>query len=307
MMTLPSEPVLRPQAAHERIGARGDSVDCTVFSPPSVAQDDSFLVQVFAHTPEQVRDARALATEFDKHARARGSQSLEMRIDRGERLVFELAMPGLEIDERVRSSTWNGRAQGSAFGVKVPLDRAPGNVPGKVTVRVGALPVGEITFVVKIVEPAARQRVEDLRPVGHGHPYEMTFVSYARRDWRAVAHCVQVLETYGHHFRQDLLHVRRGARWEEELARYIDECDCFLLFWSKRAKKSNEVYKEVRCALERTRNGDSAPPAIEPIIIQKPPIPLPWDDLRGLQFDDSKIYYVPPGGLWARLAGIWRT
>jgi hypothetical protein len=90
---------------------------------------------------------------------------------------------------------------------------------------------------------------------------------------------------------QDLLSLEPGARWEQELYRHIDECDLFLLFWSKAARKSRWVMKEVRYAFDRKRGDDDAPPAIHPVIIEKP-VPQPPRYLKHLHFGDKLIYFM---------------
>ena len=80
----------------------GDLVDCTVFAPPAVAQGETVLVQVFAHTPEQAEVARQQATEFDAAAARRGFRSLETAVERGSKLSFHLVMHGAGIDGPVQ-------------------------------------------------------------------------------------------------------------------------------------------------------------------------------------------------------------
>jgi hypothetical protein len=66
----------------------------------------------------------------------------------------------------------------------------------------------------------------------------------------------------------------------------IEECDVFLLFWSRAAKESEWVRKEVRYALNRKGGDDLCPPEFRPIIIEGPPVPTPWEELSHLHFND---------------------
>src|SRR5262249_43334186 len=73
-------------------GRAADAVDCTVFAPPAVPRAVPFLVQVFAHTPEQAERAGTLAQEFDESAQRRGFKSLAARVSKGETLSFHLSL-----------------------------------------------------------------------------------------------------------------------------------------------------------------------------------------------------------------------
>ena len=76
-----------------------------------------------------------------------------------------------------------------------------------------------------------------------------------------------------------------GERWEKQLYRQIDGCDLFLLFWSQAAKDSEWVKREVGYAL-----GLGAKcPQIRPVVIEGPPVPPPWDELKQLHFDDRLL------------------
>jgi TIR domain len=89
-----------------------------------------------------------------------------------------------------------------------------------------------------------------------------------------------------------VLNLEPGERWERSLYRHIDESDIVLLFWSKAAKKSKWVRKEVRYALERKHGNEFAPPEIGPVLIEGPPVPRPWKELAYLHFNDPRIYLM---------------
>jgi hypothetical protein len=103
---------------------------------------------------------------------------------------------------------------------------------------------------------------------------------------------VQMLARLKMSFFQDVLHLEPGSRWERELYRHIDECDLFLLFWSRAARDSKWVLKEARYALSRQGGNDLAPPEIVPVVLEGPPPVEPPDDLKGLHFNDSLLYFM---------------
>src|SRR5262249_39256239 len=92
-------------------GRAADAVDCTVFAPPAVPRAVPFLVQVFAHTPEQAERAGTLAREFDESAQRRGFNSLAARVSKGWTLSFHLSLPGAEVGDPVQQLPWGGAGQ----------------------------------------------------------------------------------------------------------------------------------------------------------------------------------------------------
>ena len=104
--------------------SKEELVDCTVFSPNTMLQGESYLVQVWAHRPDQAETASNLAKEFDDEATRRGFKSLGFHIARGAELQFHLSMESLELHEDLASLRWLGYPEAVQFNVKVPTDHA---------------------------------------------------------------------------------------------------------------------------------------------------------------------------------------
>ncbi len=270
----------------------GDTVECTVFAPPSAAPGESILIQAFAHLPEQANDARAIAMELDADARRRTFQSLEAPVPQGGRLHFELRMPGLEVDDPVVSLIWRRRAEAVQFGVRVPPAAADGAVIGTLEVSLDSAPVGHVKFKLAVDRHAAEAPSE---PQGeHARRYRAAFISYASRDREKVLARVQMLSVVGIRYFQDLLSLEPGDRWEKKLELGIDECDLFLLFWSSESKRSEWVRRETRYALDRRGENELSPPEIRPVLLEGPPIVEPWEELAHLHFNDRLLYFMRP-------------
>jgi hypothetical protein len=272
----------------------GDEVVCTVFAPPAAAPGDSLLVQVFAHLPEQARDALAIATELDIDARRRTFESLGVPVPTGARLDFELRMPGLEVDEPVASLIWRRRTEAVQFGVNVPPTASPGTVIGTLEISLDSAPVGQVKFKLSVDAGAGEPQSE---PQGEtARRYTVAFISYASEDREQVLSRVQVLSLVGVRYFQDVLSLEPGDRWEQRLKLGIDECDLFLLFWSSDAKRSEWVRKEVQYALARSGGSELSSPEIRPVILEGPPIVEPWEELAHLHFNDRLIYFMRAPG-----------
>lgn len=284
------DPIIEQPAGAPEEGIRLAS---TVFAPPAVEPGDSFFVQVYAHLPEEEVAVQALAREFDAAAQRRGFTALDSRIVESERLMFDLAMPGLAIDDPVRHLVWMSRPQSVQFGVTVPAEAPPRTVIGTVTIGRDRTPIGMIKFKLTVLQPGDTRPNVVSEPVGRAiHRFRKAFISYASHDRREVLKRTQMLDRVGIEFFQDVLTLEPGQRWERELYRHIDDCDLFLLFWSTAAKQSPWVLKEVTYAIERKRGDDLAPPEILPVIIEGPPLVPPPAELQHLHFDDRVLYFM---------------
>jgi len=273
--------------------AQQDLVECSVFAPPAVARGATPMVQVFAHLREQAEEAARMAAEFDEAAKRRAVKTLSSKIARGSELMFDLTIANWQISDPVQTLVWNGNAESAQFIVDVPPDCKPGNVAGKVTVSQNSVPLGHISFILKVAESAEPAKPQEIAPAGNdAKRYSYAFVSYASADRSDVLERVQMLETMGIKYFQDVLSLDPGDRWEKKLYENIDKCDLFLLFWSRSAKESQWVLKEVEYAMARKRGNDDAPPEIKPVIIEGPPLVTPPDSLGHLHFNDRLIYFI---------------
>lgn len=274
----------------------GDRVECSVFAPPMVSPGSAFLIQAFAHIPGQAREATRRATEFDADSARRAIKTLESSVPRGTKLAFCLTVPGLQVDDPVQSMVWSGATESVQFGVSVPRRCRLGGVVGTVTISQDWIPIGHIKFTLTVAaSPLAGQArpSPSISAVGEAAKrYEMAFISYASADRTRVLERVQILPMFGVRIFQDVLDLAPGERWEQSLYRHIDESDIVLLFWSKAAKRSKWVRKEVRYALDRKHGDTNAPPEIGPVIIEGPPVPRPWKELAYLHFNDRIIYFM---------------
>jgi len=273
----------------------GDEVLCTVFSPLKVSPGDSFLVQVFAHLAAQARKAAALARDADPDAGRRDSAELDARVERGEELVFELTMRGLEVQEpTVMRLVWNGKPKSVKFDVHVPEDCQPKSVTGTVAVNYLNVPVGSLRFKLDIV-PRAQAAFEAERaqtPEQTFKRYKYAFISYASEDRAEVLRRVQVLPLVSIEYFQDITSLDPGDRWAKKLYSEIDKSDVFFLFWSKAARDSEWVEKEVLYAIERKHGDEDAAPDIKPVILEGPPPVTPQERLRSLHFNDKMMYFI---------------
>ncbi|MEP6610115.1 MAG: toll/interleukin-1 receptor domain-containing protein, partial [Burkholderiaceae bacterium] len=213
-----------------------EPVDAAVFCPPTVSRAMPFLVQVFLYLPAETEVARAQAHEADTAAERRGVLSLPLDLPRGTRIDLHLEMPGLPIDEPDAVLVWRGTLAAAQFEVTVPSDASLGTAIGRIRFSIAGVPAGTLRFLVTVVaentHEAARAAEMSVQR------YRRAFVSYSSKDRAEVLRRVQAFRIAGLSVFQDVLDLEPGDRWDRELYREIDNCDVFLLFWSRAAAAS---------------------------------------------------------------------
>ena len=286
------QPVMKAPAtdgASAPVTPATDEVDCSVFAPPACRPGDTAFVQVFAHLPNEAEVAASLATEFDQDAVRRAIRSLMAPVARGDTLVFDLSFRDLAVPDPIQRLVWLGRPDSVQFEVPVPADMRLGTVVGTVAFSLRSIPVGHVKFKLEIANAAQ----EDARPVGDdARRYSRAFVSYASSDRDQVVRRVQMLAPLGIRYFQDVLGLEPGDDYKKVIYQQIDDCDLFLLFWSRAAKRSDWVRQEARYALQRKAGDDFAPPEIRPIILEGPPVEPPWDELAHIHFNDRLVWFI---------------
>jgi hypothetical protein len=279
------------------LGAKGqtdEDVRCTVFAPHEATPGDVFLVQAFAHLPEQAPLLAEIAKQADRDTAERGSKKLG-EIARGEKLGFYLEMPGLDIDEPSQSLDWLGEITSLEFGVTIPETFKPRSINCKLSVSRHGVPIGHIKFNFKIsAMPQASVTGAGLNTHQNFVVYKLAFISYASADRSEVMKRVQMLDLAKIKYFQDLLSLEAGEQWEPAIYRYIDECDVFFLFWSTAAKESKWVEKEVQRALKRKGDKFDTPPEIMGVPIEGPPPVAPPSYLDSIHFDSKFLYFINP-------------
>jgi DNA-directed RNA polymerase specialized sigma24 family protein len=292
-VTNPPRPTPTPRPA-DPPPVPADPVECSVYCPPRVRPAASFLVRAFVHRPDQAAEADRRAREYDDDTRVRGRVELDDPVPHGATLTLHLTFTDLAVADPVQRVIWRGRPAYRTFEVKVPAGERRDTVSGRVAVARDGAPLGHITFQVRISQDAAHADpgAAPSGPAARGLTrYRRGFASYASKDRDEVLRAIKLAPLTCEDVFLDVVKLRPGEQWRPELERRIDECDLFLLFWSKAAQKSRWVRWEIRRAWGRKNGNDSLPPAIYPVMLEGPPPPRPPEELSHLHFDDYYDYF----------------
>jgi hypothetical protein len=277
-------------------------VDASVFSPSNINPGNKFLVQVFLYASGAEDVVISQAKEVDQDAKRRGTYSIPLDVPLNTRVDLRLEMDNLEVKEADAVLIWRGRPTASQFEVTVPAIISEAEVIGRVRFAVAGIPAGTLRF--KIGIGASDVAAAPITPCeAKVERYHRAFVSYSSQDRAEVLRRVQAFRIAGLSVFQDILDLEPGDRWARALYREIDNCDVFLLFWSKAAAASEWVAKEIAYALERKAGSDDKPPAIQPVPIEGPPPPSPPEVLRHLHFNDALLAHIQAATASAKPAG----
>jgi TIR domain len=275
-----------PMPSQEAGSITRDVVDASAFAPTRARAGEDFLVQIFLHTPSDARGAEGLAREAHPDTVRRGVATLEVEVERGQRIGIVLDAPGLTIDEPSQSLIWRGEPRACQFVVTVPPEQAGRDCRIRARVLIGAIPVGALRFTLKVVE---REATRPLELAGDAaQRYARAFLSHSHEDRVKVLSHAQLLEAAGIKYFQDIASLRAMEHWESRLHQEIDGCDLFLLFWTGSAARSEWVERETRYALARQSTSSDGAPEIAPIFLEPDP-PRPPDWLRRSRHFDSLL------------------
>ena len=119
--------------------------------------------------------------------------------------------------------------------------------------------------------------------------YRTAFASYAAEDRDAVLARVQGMQKVAPALKVflDVVNLRSGQLWNEEIQKMICDSDVFYLFWCRHASASEFVAKEWRCAYD-TFGLDF----IDPVPLESPDSVPPPRELAAKHFNDLWLGFM---------------
>jgi TIR domain len=271
-----------------------EPVDVSVFAPSAAPPAASLLVQVFIHS---AADFASVLT-FTQGLNLGGRPSLLVHIIRGTRLQIGLDGRGLAVDEPHQTLVWHGSPTAASFVVTLPQETARNYLP-IVRVAIDGKPVGRIAFQIMvdndITTPVSKINCK------RALRYRSAFLSYASQDRQEVLRRAQMLRALDVELFQDLLSLKPGDRWNEQIMAKIGEAELFVLFWSRHAKRSRWVQREIERAQQCQREHPEGLPDVAPVILDTPSRAPPPQELSHLHMNDTIAYLIA-----AEQPTIWR-
>lgn len=193
-----------------------------------------------------------------------------------------LSSPDIPIEEDTAAAMWEGEISTFDYELFLPQDYAAPQVRIRGRVYAGDLVLTDIRLVLDVTSASQQPAV------ARGALYS-AFISYASEDRAHVAARLQgmlaAMPEMDVFF--DVESLRRGEEWEERLYREIRERTIFYLFWSRRARASEWVNRELDYAV-KTKDMD----CIEPIPLEPPDVCPPPQSLEEKHFFDRMLNYT---------------
>jgi len=209
----------------------------------------------------------------------RAEENARQTISEGTLVTATPNLPGFQINPPSQALGFYEPFHRFSFKVRATSATPDLAVNGSMTFTVEGVIVAELPisiFVGEIVGEAMTGAVTK-------SAYDAIFCSYSHDDTQIVERVERAYKALGFTYLRDVISLRSGQVWNEELMRMIEQADIFQLFWSSSAAGSRYVEQEWRHALETRRQ-------IRPVYWEQPIAKVP-DDLRNLHFA-----YVPDLG-----------
>lgn len=245
-----------------------EKVHFCAFAPTIVAPAAEFILQVWAcrQSDADLRTMQTRAGQRDALVQKGSKEAVPLKT--GTWLTVSVAIPALKIDQVSDRMYWDGAPVNTSFALAVPPDTRPGTSIGTATIRGNHVPIALLHFEIMTGELA-----EQVVPLpSQEHKIKTIFASYASQDRLEVLRWTQGAETLGVDVFVDVLTLRAGQNWADELFRQVPARDLFCLFWSKAASKSSWVEREWRCALaSRGLDYIHPVPLVDPRTVPPPP------------------------------------
>lgn len=271
----------RESSPRARIGSTASTVQFSAYHPKEVAPGD--WQPLFAYVFQQAA-ADLVSEDADWHIgerpqdfRAVARPSL-LPLQEGALVTATPHLPGFEFnppDARIRFyKDWH------RFDFELRARQSPPNqsANGRITFMVEGIIIADIPLSIFVVEKA--QEGSALSSIT-AQPYQSIFCSYSHQDTQIVERAERFYKALGNDFLRDVISLKSGQSWGNELMSLIDRADVFQLFWSQAASQSSHVRKEWEHALIVTSSRENF---IRPVYWQEPKPTIP-PQLKHIHFD----------------------
>ncbi len=237
------------------------------WAPAAVAPGSTVAIDLWIALPGQAAQVTSRARLANDVA-----ASSPMADDGSPQVALQLRIDGVLPSPHSQRLAWKSRPDRVRFAVLVPARTRPGAHAARVKLTVGGLPVGELSFVLKVVPGAdSNPPLEDMQAVRH--MLRSAYASFAPTERDEVLACVQALQQVapGLDVFVDAPQLRSSEQWRERIERELARRERLFLFWSGAAAESPWVDFEWRLMM---RHG--GPSLIDAVLLEPPRLaPLP--------------------------------
>jgi len=255
-------PVERGDTSFSATAAEENDVTFRAYHPRAMTPGVWRRLLVYAHLAamleEVERDAGQLLGREAGVYRETGAAA-SMAIAHGTEITLVPHAGGLEFDPPQRILTWSDTWQRTDFRMRATEERVGHVATGSIECYVGPLLVADIRLdVVVTPKDEEGEEAETGQKVHSAKMYQSVFASYSHTDTPVVEAVEKAYRALGMDYLRDVMMLKSGQSWSDELLSKIEEADIFQLFWSTHSSDSAYVEQEWRHALrQRERKGAS--------------------------------------------------
>lgn len=278
--------LVRLRRQREVPGGLVDRVHFSITAKPFMLPGSSYDLTIWAHLGSQRKEVieRAIneaSQEGIKVVKSKGPK----KVYRGTTLTVRVKLKDLKVIPLMDTILWDGEIGNATFVVTVPENAVSGSRIGAAYIYIEGIQIATIAFTVEIgvqKSPLIKLHTEQKR-------IHSAFASYASVDRDKVLARIQGIQKAAPYLDifLDVLKLRSGENWMEQLRHEILSRDIMYLFWSQAASRSKWVEWEWRCAL-REKGIDF----VDPVPLVSPDIVPPPEELSKLHFNDWMLAFM---------------
>jgi hypothetical protein len=260
----------------QKVETPKSKVNFSVYGPQTVALGQQTMIELWLYGSDQSDLLAQKITVGTISLQNKGPILMSMEEEITAQLSFE--SPEIIIHNGTETIVWLGEPTNAQFGITVPEDFQQHSVVGYVDILKLNQKILRIMFKLAIGEVSEEpgQLTQEIQQF-----VKSAFASYSSKDREEVLQHIRALQALNVDVFLDVLSLRLGEEWEEEIYRNIMEKDVLLLFWSKNTANSEWVRKEYLYALEQKGSQ-----SIIPIPLSSPDEVPPPAELNHLHFND---------------------
>ena len=244
-----------------------DALQFSAYHPRAIAPGSWHPLLVYVHLSgaldEVAIDAGQTLGQAAKAYR-QGQAQATMAIAAGTRITVVPEAAGLVFQPAQASIVWSGRWQRASFQLRATGQGLGHVVQGSIACYVGPLLIADIALPIVLASADAADHDLPAAPDRQtAKLYPAIFASYSHADTAIVQAVETAYKALGMDYLRDVVTLKSGQNWSDELLRMIDSADIFQLFWSSTASQSAYVEQEWRHALGLV--GRKGPAFIRPV------------------------------------------
>ena len=265
--------------------ALDDEVHFSAFHPRTISPNTWHKLLVYAHLDSALSEIATDAGQIlGKAAREyrQAQASATIGIAKGTEITLVPQAEGLVFQPPQARLVWSDDWQRADFEMQATGLRVGHVIEGSIACYVGPLLIADIRLPVVVTSP--NETVEGLPPsqdIQTAKMYQAVFASYSHADTAIVEAVEKAYKALGMDYLRDVMTLKSGQNWSDELLNMIDRADIFQLFWSSSASQSTYVEQEWRHALAlKSKKG---PAFIRPVYWEKT-VPFVPDALSSIHF-----------------------